>query len=75
MTTTRTTPSSHASPVVVIGILGLACMFFMAFLLYNSHERDRAKSTQEFSECLANSSYGIGPGVETCTARARAGAR
>lgn len=75
MTTTRTAPSRHASPVVVIGILGLVCLFFMAYMLYSSNERERAKNTQEFSECLRHSVYGSGPGVETCTARARAGVR
>lgn len=76
MTSTRTPQSSHASPVVVIGILGLVCMMFMAYLLYASHEREQAKNMQEFSECLRASTYGnYGPGVETCTARAKAGAR
>lgn len=73
MAQTRTASSSHANPVVVIGILALVCMVFMAFMLYRSNQREQAKNRQEFSECL-NASIYRGPGVDTCVARYKAGA-
>jgi hypothetical protein len=73
MAQTRTAPSTHANPVVVIGILALVCMTFMAYMLYRSNEREQAKNLQEYTECL-NSSIYRGPGVDTCTARYKVGA-